>query len=380
MTTPPARPLRVLLMGDYSNVHWTLAEGLRRLGHEVTVVSDGDGWKNYRRDIDLRRRSLRPADSLLYYMDCWRTLLPLRGYDVVQLINPVFLDLRGPKIAPFYRYLRRHNRSLFMGAFGMDHYWVATGLDCHTFRYSDFNLGSRPRTEEPYNKEFIRDWLHGEKADINIRVARDCDGIPAGLYEYFRCYEPLFPDKTRFIPFPIDLSSVSPRQPRREGDPVVRFFIGIQRSRSEYKGTDVMLRALRRVEALYPDRCQVRVAESVPFEQYQQMMDTSDVILDQLYSYTPAMNALLAMAKGLVVVGGGEPENYDVLGERHLRPIINVLPDEDDVFRQLQDLVLHPDRLTLLSQQSIEYIRRHHDHVDVARRYVDFWQSRIFKN
>ena len=34
--------MKVLLVGEYSNVHATLAEGLRSLGHEVTVVSNGD--------------------------------------------------------------------------------------------------------------------------------------------------------------------------------------------------------------------------------------------------------------------------------------------------------------------------------------------------
>ena len=43
--------MKILLIGEYSNVHATLAEGLRALGHEVTVISDGDGWKDYPRDI-----------------------------------------------------------------------------------------------------------------------------------------------------------------------------------------------------------------------------------------------------------------------------------------------------------------------------------------
>lgn len=34
--------MKILLMGEYSNVHWTLAEGLRTLGHDVTVLSNGD--------------------------------------------------------------------------------------------------------------------------------------------------------------------------------------------------------------------------------------------------------------------------------------------------------------------------------------------------
>ena len=48
--------MRILLLGEYSNVHATLAKGLRFLGYEVTVVSNGDFWKNYPRDIDVSRK------------------------------------------------------------------------------------------------------------------------------------------------------------------------------------------------------------------------------------------------------------------------------------------------------------------------------------
>ena len=119
-----------------------------------------------------------------------------------------------------------------------------------------------------------------------------------------------------------------------------------------------------------PDRIDILRAESVPFAKYQEMMNTSHVILDQLYSYTPAMNALLAMAKGIIVVGGGEPEHYDLLGEHQLRPIVNVQPTEQDVYDQiLHRLILHPETIRQLQLDSIEYIRRHHDHIAVARRY-----------
>ena len=48
--------MKILLLGEYSNVHATLAEGLRKLGHQVTVLSNGDFWKNYPRDINLVRK------------------------------------------------------------------------------------------------------------------------------------------------------------------------------------------------------------------------------------------------------------------------------------------------------------------------------------
>lgn len=365
--------MKVLLLGEYSNVHWTLAKGLRTLGHSVTVASNGDYWKNYPRDISLHRKSCGKTDTLDFLLRLARALPSMRNYDVVQLINPVFLELRPERLLPIYKYLRRHNKKVFLGAFGMDYYWVRTGMDGHTFRYSDFNIGSTLR-ENPENSQFIAEWINGPKGELNRYIAANCDGIISGLYEYDTCYRPVFPDKTQFIPFPIDIEEVSPRIPHPENHRI-KFFIGIQRKRNAYKGTDIMYQALIKLAKQYPNRVEIIKAESVPFEQYSRMMDHSDVLLDQLYSYTPAMNALLAMAKGLVVVGGGEEENYEILGEETLRPIVNVQPSLESVYCQLESLILHPDELSRLSAESIRYIRKYHDHIQVAGQYIDFWQK-----
>ena len=367
--------MKVLLVGEYSNVHWTLAEGLRALGHDVTVVSDGDTWKDYPRDIDLRRQGLNLKGSLRYLFDIVKTWPSLRGYDIVQLINPVFLDLRAERIWPFYRYLRRHNGRVLLGAFGIDHYWVKVGMDCRTFRYSDFNFGSQLR-DYPFMHTMIADWLTGPKGDLNQRIAEDCDGIITGLYEYHACYQPFFPNKARFIPFPINRSAVTPTSTLNAEPSTLNFFIGIQRERSSYKGTDIMLAALRRLQADYPSKVNIVQAENVPYAQYQHMMDSSHVLLDQLYSYTPGMNGLLAMAKGLILVGGGEPEHYDLLGEHELRPIINVQPNEQDVYDQMaQRLLSGNEDIHQLQLDSMEYIRRHHDHVTVAQQYEALYKS-----
>lgn len=180
--------MKVLLLGDYSNVHATLARGLRELGHTVVVASDGDSWKDYARDIDLKRKSLGRWYSLTYYLYLRRTFRKFRDFDVVQLINPVFLPLKAERILPFYRFLRRHNKKVFLGAFGMDHYYVKTCLDCSTFRYSDFNMGKEIRHSHD-NDVWIRDWLRGEKGALNRYMAADADGIVAGLYEYYASYK-----------------------------------------------------------------------------------------------------------------------------------------------------------------------------------------------
>ena len=366
--------MKILLLGEFSNVHWTLAEGLRALGHEVTVVSNGDLWKGFQADILLKRRSKRRIDSLSYLGRVLLTLPRLRGYDVVQFINPDFLELRTERLLAIYRYLRRHNGKLFLGAFGNDYYWTRACLDPARFRYSDFYLNGERRIT-PYTEQVIAEWIGSPKEHTNRLMAEDADGIVAGLYEYYASYAPEFPEKTVFIPFPIQrsviASAVSAEVPAK-----VNFFLGIQRDRVDVKGAEVLERALDRIAARYPERCIASKAVSVPYEQYKEMIRSADLLLDQIYSYTPAMNALLGMARGLVVVGGGEEENYDILGERELRPIINVLPDEEDIYRKLEALALHPERLPELKRQSVEYIKRHHDYIKVAQEYVRFWQGK----
>ena len=367
--------MRILLLGEYSNVHWSLGEGLRALGHDVTVVSDGDSWKNYRRDIDLSRRSTGKFDTLRYLFRLQNVFRNLKGYDIVQIINPMFLSLRASRIKCYYDYLRRHNGKMFLGAFGMDYYWVNAGLDCTTFRYSDFNFGSTPRTEEPFNQIEIKDWYEGEKGVLNRYIASDCDGIVAGLYEYYASYHPVFSTKTTFIPFPIPRESIR-RKPLESISYPLKFFIGIQRGRSEYKGTDKMLRALERLKEDYPEKLDIIKVESVPFDEYRRLVKESDILLDQLYSYTPGMNGLLAMSQGVVLVGGGEEEHYELLGESDLRPIVNVLPSEDDVYSKLRSLLLDIEDVRHRSKESVDYVVRHHDNVSVAQRYLDFWQER----
>lgn len=124
----------------------------------------------------------------------------------------------------------------------------------------------------------------------------------------------------------------------------------------------------------YVSRHHLRYSD--PFEQYREMVDGSDLILDQLYSYTPSMNPLMAMSKGIVCVGGGEPENYEILGETTLRPIINVQPTEQSVYDELEKVVLHPGCLPKLRSDSREYVLRHHEYMHVARMYEALYKTR----
>ena len=112
--------MRILLLGEYSNVHNTLARGLRELGHEVTVASNGDFWRDYSRDINLARdMGITGTVSFLYRL--LRALPKMRGYDIVQLINPVFLELKAERLYRIFDYLKRHNGKVVLLAAGDDY-------------------------------------------------------------------------------------------------------------------------------------------------------------------------------------------------------------------------------------------------------------------
>ena len=314
--------MKILLLGEFSNLHWTLAEGLRKLGHEVCVVSNGDRWRNYQRDISLTRQSDSILDGIQYVLQLLRVLPLLKGYDVVQLINPCFLHLKAQKCLYIYQYLRKHNKKVFLGAFGNDFYWTSLCMKTNALRYSEFKIGDKERYTAN-NHNILQECLYGNTAYTTKEIAQTCNGIIACLWEYYVAYIPYFPDKTTFIPLPIDYSNITSRV--RTEPEKVNFFIGIQSARSDIKGTD--------------------------------------------------MNSLLAMAKGVIVLGGGEEENYEIINEKELRPIINVYPSEEDIFQKLEYIVLNKERIPELSAQSIEYVRKHHNYVKVAQQYVDFWEA-----
>ena len=118
------------------------------------------------------------------------------------------------------------------------------------------------------------------------------------------------------------------------------------------------------------------VATRMPYHEYTSLMRHSHVILDQLYSYTPATNALIGMAQGLVAVSGAEPEYYDLIGERDNRPIVNVNPlVEGEIEAKLEEIIARKAELPTWAERSRAFVEKHNAAPVVAQRYLDFWNK-----
>ena len=245
---------------------------------------------------------------------------------------------------------------MVLGAFGNDWQWVKTNLEDRPFRYGEFYVGEKIR-DNVYTKRVVREWYGSTKGELSRFIANDCDAIISCLYEYLVSYEHDYPQKTHFVPLPIVPKTDVRVQPRTARQPV-RFFLGIKRNLMEYKGTDIFYEALQRIKQQYPDHCEITVVEDLPFDEY-----------------VKQMQALEAMSRGLICIGGGEEENYAIINEHELRPIINILPNVESVYHALEQLIQHPERIPILQQQSIDYVKKHHDYINIARQYEQIYQA-----
>ena len=369
--------MRILFVGDTSNFYVSLASALQTLGHECVIISDGCHWLNTFRNHDLSRQP--GVWGGVKYVAKLLTLLPkMRGFDVVHLRCPIFLSLKPEKVRLVLNYLKRNNRLVVLTALGTDCFYYDTCHDGKTFRYSDYFVGDKP---SPYRlsqtfQEHELGWEFPNVRRYHDYLLDNVDGVIACLYEYFVTYQKYAPaEKLFYSGTPICTTELVPEF-ITETPEKVKFFIGMYKGRTVIKGTDLMLEALKRVHDRYPNESEITVVESVPYEQYKSLMRSSHVALDQLYSYTPSTNALIAMAQGTVAVSGAEEEFYQFIGEKECRPVINVSPlVPGDIDRQLEHLITHRHLLPQLSRQSREFVVKHNEATLVARRHLDAWKA-----
>ncbi len=79
------------------------------------------------------------------------------------------------------------------------------------------------------------------------------------------------------------------------------------------------------------------------------------------------------MSKGIIVVGGTEEEHYNLLGKDRLHPIINVYPEENDIYNKLDSLLANPN-FSIIRRQHWIYQKIPLPN-KVAKECLDFWEK-----
>lgn len=360
------------MLGDYSNLHGCLAKELSKRGHEVTLVSDRGGYMKTDADEELHR-SPGILGSFQYLYRILASLPSWSGYDVVQLINPQFLSLRPGKLKVIFDILKKNNRSIFLTLCGNDHFFVKDCVENHLFRFSEFRIGKEKAPLVKLDPTRESGWLIPEHAKYTQHIYDNIDGAISVLPEYdMSARLHINPDKLKFTNLPIELDSLKYSPLTFDGP--IRILIGMRGDMEIQKGTAKMLEICKDLEKELRGKCEVRVIKNLPLVEYLEELRNSHIVIDQLYSYSPGLNALQTMALGRITASGGQPEYYEYIGETN-HPIFCLDPLEEDetIKKRLKELILDTNRMSAMSIDGRRLVENNNDIKNVTSIIEEHW-------
>jgi len=353
--------MKILLLGDYSALQLNLQEGLIELGHDVTLVSHGDDWKKIGNDISLQSKKKGFIGKLERKYILPLKLLPkLIDYDIVQFIGPILFSQSFGYNEKLISYIIKHNKKSFLLAAGDNSiYWE----NARKLRYwpNEEARSIDGETKYTWAKPRIRRW--------NYKMASMVDGIIPITYSYAIGHEQ-FGNLCNTIPIPMNISQIQYHD-NIVNDKIVLFH-GL--NRIGFKGTKYIKKAMEIIKARYPDKVEIIIKGNMPLNEYLEVIQRTNLILDQTFGYNYGVNAVYSLAMGKVTLSGCEPE---CLKEFNIEssPVINILPDVDQIVSVLEDLVLHPEKIPEIGKASRKYAEELHDYKKIAQQYIDTWNN-----
>lgn len=354
--------MKILLLGEYSSLYKNLKEGLEDLGHEVITASSGDGFKKIPSDISFS--STLPG----FLGKLHRKLKPLifinkfKGFDVVQIVNPfIFYHRLFPNIS-FYYFLKKNNKKIFFSGAGDDAYFWRFGR--YRMEYSPFDDFLK------YDMKSDSHFLMNEEAfQFNERVLNMSNGLIPIMYEYEVSYKDE-PKCLSVIPIPINLSKIKYNENIVKDKLVI--FHGL--NRYGFKGTRHVELAFDVLSKKYPNELELIIDGGLPLNEYLEMMKKTNVIVDQMNSYSLGVNGVYGLAMGKVVIGGAEPESLKSHGIES-SPVINVKPCAESLVDAIEHLLKNKEKIPTIGFKSRKYAEEVHDYIKVAKKYVEIWEN-----
>ena len=377
--------MKILLVGEYSRLHSSLKEGLVTLGHQVTIVSSGDGMKKFKTDINFNSKIkvsfvLNKLNNLcIRFLNTdfikienayrFKKIIPqLKDFDVVQLINEDALFIEPKTQIKLLQQLIITNKKLCVLCCGDDFTSVSY--------YLNKNLKYSILTPYLNNKalknrfQFSLKYVTKPYKRLHEFVKKNSFGTIATDMDYHLPMQAQ-PQYLGFIPNPINTNKIDFTELKI--DSKINIFLGINTRSKIKKGITFFEEALATIKDMYPEKVEIQITENLPYTQYIQVYNKAHILLDQVYAYDQGYNALEAMAKGKVVFTGAEQEWLEHYSLEKDTVAINALPDVDYLVQKLEWLILNPDKIIEISKNARQFIEIEHDYVTSAKKYIKAW-------
>lgn len=378
--------MRILLVGEFSRLHNTLKEGLKSFGHEVIIVSDGDGFKNFPTDYSIEPKwcntffinLIRQAIFKLTSFDIAKIERGIRfyilsskfkKYDVVQIINELpihtipFLELF------LLKKLKKENSKFFVLSSGVDFWNVSYCLKNKSFKSIFQPLFENNQLKKNY--KFCFDYLKQSHSKINKFLSNHCNGIIATDFDYVIPIEN-HPKFIGLIPNPINISKLKIQE--IEINDKIIIFLGINEWNYYQKGISYFEETLKIVKEMFGEKVEIIIAKNLPYNEYINLYNGAHILLDQVFANDQGYNALEAMAKGKVVFTGAE-KNFIEYYEIDKNVCINAKPDVEYLVNQLSFLIENPHEILSIGKRAKKFIEDHHNYKKIANLYIATWEN-----
>ena len=378
--------MKILLVGEFSRLHNSLKEGLLALGHEVILVNNGDGFKNFPADISIRaaffKSKLGNIPRQIWFkifkfdlallehgIRFWLISNKLKNFDVVQLINETPIQTNSKLELFLLKSIFKQNNKVVLMCCGIDYMTVSHMLR-QKDRYSVMNsyFENIPAAKKQY--DFFFDFLTKSHQKIHQFLYQNISGVIASDLDYVA---PLIENEKYLgmVANPINIDKIGNVETTISGK--ISIFLGINSGNSYTKGVSFFEKALAIIQEKYSDLVEIKITTDIPYSDYQKHFEKANIILDQVYGFDQGFNALEAMSKGKVVFTGAETEFLKHYNLKEDEVAINALAEVDYLVEKLSNLIENPSEINRIGKNAVQFIIKEHHYVTQAQKYVTLW-------
>jgi len=379
--------MKILLIGEYSNLHNSLKQGLVKNGYNVVLLGNGDGFKNYDADILIKssffeKKFLKiiakivdrltgiSLNEIEFFIRSLFKIKALKDFDVVQLINE-----RAFKTSPWMekillKQLVKNNKKIFLLACGVDNVSL-TYANEKKFRYSILTPYFENSSQKKEYKQTLK-YLSPGYLRLSKYVKNIVSGIISSDLDYHIPYKGI-EKYLGMIPNPINIDKLKNPYPIKRS----RIYIlhAINSKNKIKKGNKIFEKSLLIIEKKYSDKIKVITTIDNSYSSHIKNVENCDILLDQVYAYDQGYNALEAMALGKVVFTGAEVEWAEYYKIKENMVAINALPDVSKIVDKLSWLIENPIHLKNISMNARKFIEIHHNYKSIALKYIANWKK-----
>ena len=380
--------MKILLIGEYSNLHNSLKQGLQKNGFEVTLLSTGDGFKNFDSDIPIKstlfenkflKLIAKLIDRLIgvslneieIFIKAIFKINKLKGFDIVQLINERSFGTSPRLEKTILKYIFKNNKKVFLLACGVDTVSIKYASE-KKFRYSILSPYFKNKNLKGEFKHTVK-YLNSNYLMLGEYVRDNVKGIISSDLDYHIPYEN-FNKYLGMIPNPVNIDKLKKSEINKKN----KIFIlhAINSKNKIKKGNEFFEKSLILIEEKYKNKIKIVKTIDRPYSEHIINVNECDILLDQVYAYDQGYNALEAMALGKVVFTGAEKEWVEFYNIKEDSVAINALPDISKIVEKLSWLIENPMQLKSISKNARKFIEEHHDYKNIANKYLKTWKTK----